>query len=77
MLELYHGATNNNIYQLSKGCDAVIQDSPGTARQYQQKQQHIKAKAAKAANINITHTPHDAFCTSVLLVEERWMAIHL
>jgi hypothetical protein len=47
--------------------------------QPEQKQQHIKAKAAKAANINIsiTHTPHDAFCTSVLLVEERWMAIHL
>ena len=42
---------------------------------YQQKQQHIKAKAAKQAS-TITHT-HDAFCTSVLLVEERWMAIHL
>ena len=63
-------------------CDALpgtvcnIQDRTAWI-QPEQKQQHIKAKAAKAANINITHTPHDAFCTSVLLVEERWMAIHL
>jgi len=58
LLELYHGATNNNIYQLSKGCDAlqfIIQDRTAWT-QPEQKQQHIKAKAAKAANINIT--PH-------------------
>ena len=61
----------------------VIQDRTAWT-QPEQKQQHIKAKAAKLRQgcqhqhtVSITHTPHDAFCTSVLLVEERWMAIHL